>query len=304
MEVGVIGVDVGGTKMTAGLYREEIVKLLRVQVDRGAGAEGGFKVICDMLVDLFNEARLRGFSVERIGVGFGGPVDFESGVVYLSHHVRGWENFPLRDELERRFGVSVVVDNDANAGALGEWVFGAGRGIDDLIYVNIGTGIGSGVISGGRLVRGWRNLAGEIGHMTVKLDGPVCSCGRRGCLESLASGSAIGREGSERFGRAMRSEEIFELALEGNAIARQILFEVIDSLAFAIGAAVNLFNPRKVILGGGVAEVSESLLVEPFRERLSYYTLREVYEGLEVVRAELGYDAGVMGAIALAIVMF
>ena len=212
MEVGVIGVDVGGTKMTAGLYREEIVKLLRVQVDRGAGAEGGFKVICDMLVDLFNEARLRGFSVERIGVGFGGPVDFESGVVYLSHHVRGWENFPLRDELERRFGVSVVVDNDANAGALGEWVFGAGRGIDDLIYVNIGTGIGSGVISGGRLVRGWRNLAGEIGHMTVKLDGPVCSCGRRGCLESLASGSAIGREGSERFGRAMRSEEIFELA--------------------------------------------------------------------------------------------
>jgi Transcriptional regulator/sugar kinase len=197
MKVGVIGVDVGGTKMTAALANRDgkIVKLLRIQTRREEGAEGGFKAICEMVKSLLNEAQTQGLSVGKIGVGFGGPVDFERGTVYLSHHVPGWENFPLKAELERYFGVPVTVDNDANAGTLGEWMFGAGKGVNDLLYVNIGTGIGGGIVSGGKLVRGWRNLAGEIGHMTVKPDGPTCTCGRKGCLEALASGSAIGREG-------------------------------------------------------------------------------------------------------------
>jgi len=304
MKVGVIGVDVGGTKMTAALATRdgEIVKLLRIQTKREEGAEGGFRAICEMAKSLLEEARTQGLSVEKIGVGFGGPVDFERGVVYLSHHVPGWENFPLREELERRFGVPSTVDNDANAGTLGEWMFGAGKGVNDLLYVNIGTGIGGGIVSGGKLVRGWRNLAGEIGHMTVKPEGPICTCGRKGCLEALASGSAIGREGTERFGKPTRSEEVFQLAKQGDPIAKQILVEAIDALAFAIGAAANLFNPKKVILGGGVAEAPEHLLIEPLRERLVRYTLPQVYEGLEVVRARLGYDAGIMGAIALALI--
>ena len=304
MKVGVIGVDVGGTKMTAALATRDgkIVKLLRIQTKREEGAEGGFKAICEMVKSLLDEAKIQGLSVEKIGVGFGGPVDFERGTVYLSHHVPGWENFPLRNELEHRFGIPVIVDNDANAGTLGEWMFGAGKGVNDLLYVNIGTGIGGGIISGGNLVRGWRNLAGEIGHMTVKPDGPVCTCGRKGCLEALASGSAIGREGTERFGKPMKSEEVFQLAEQGDPTAKQILAEAVDALAFAIGAAANLFNPKKVILGGGVAEAPEHLLIEPLRERLVPYTLPQVYEGLEVVRAQLGYDAGIMGAIALALI--
>jgi len=304
MKVGVIGVDVGGTKMTAALATRDgkIVKLLRIQTKREEGAEGGFKAICEMVKSLLDEAKIQGLSVEKIGVGFGGPVDFERGTVYLSHHVPGWENFPLRNELEHRFGIPVIVDNDANAGTLGEWMFGAGKGVNDLLYVNIGTGIGGGIISGGNLVRGWRNLAGEIGHMTVKPDGPVCTCGRKGCLEAIASGSAIGREGTERFGKPMKSEEVFQLAEQGDPTAKQILAEAVDALAFAIGAAANLFNPKKVILGGGVAEAPEHLLIEPLRERLVHYTLPQVYEGLEVVRAQLGYDAGIMGAIALALI--
>ena len=303
MKAGVIGVDVGGTKMTAALatHDGEIVKLLRIQTKREEGAEGGFKAICEMVKSLLEEAKTQELSVEKMGVGFGGPVDFERGMVYLSHHVPGWENFPLREELESRFGVPATVDNDANAGTLGEWMFGAGKGVNDLLYVNIGTGIGGGIISGGKLVRGWRNLAGEIGHMTVKPEGPVCTCGRKGCLEALASGSAIGREGTERFGKPMKSEEVFQLAEQGDPIAKQILAEAVDALAFAIGAAANLFNPKKVILGGGVAEAPEHLLIEPLRERLVRYTLPQVYEGLEVVRAQLGYDAGIMGAIALAL---
>jgi len=303
MKVGVIGVDVGGTKMTAVLANRDgkIVKLLRIQTKREEGAEGGFKAICEMVKSLLDEAQTQGLSVEKIGVGFGGPVDFERGTVYLSHHVPGWENFHLKAELERYFGVPVTVDNDANAGTLGEWMFGAGKGVNDLLYVNIGTGIGGGIVSGGKMVRGWRNLAGEIGHMTVKPNGPTCTCGRKGCLEALASGSAIGREGTERLGRPVRSEEVFQLAEQGDPIAKQILAEVVDALAFAIGATANLFNPKKVILGGGVAEAPEHLLIEPLRERLVRYTLPQVYEGLEVVRAQLGYDAGIMGAIALAL---
>jgi glucokinase len=303
MKVGVIGVDVGGTKMTAALANRDgkIVKLLRIQTRREEGAEGGFKAICEMVKSLLDEAQTQGLSVEKIGVGFGGPVDFERGTVYLSHHVPGWENFPLKAELERSFGVPVTVDNDANAGTLGEWMFGAGKGVNDLLYVNIGTGIGGGIVSGGKMVRGWRNLAGEIGHMTVKPNGPTCTCGRKGCLEALASGSAIGREGTERLGRPVRSEEVFQLAEQGDPIAKQILAKAVDALAFAIGASANLFNPKKVILGGGVAEAPEHLLIEPLRECLVRYTLPQVYEGLEVVRAQLGYDAGIMGAIALAL---
>lgn len=303
MDDAVIGVDVGGTKMTAALATKhgQIVKLMRRETKREEGSQGGFKAICEMVRQLLKEAQAQDLTVARIGVGFGGPVDFERGVVYLSHHVPGWENFPIKAELESHFGIAVTVDNDANAGTLGEWMFGAGKGVDDLLYINIGTGIGGGIISGGKLVRGWRNLAGEIGHMTVKPEGPICTCGRRGCLEALASGSAIGREGTIRFGKPMRSEEVFQLAEQGNPIARQILSEVADALSFAIGATSNLFNPRKVILGGGVSEAPSHLLIEPVRQRLPLYTLPQVREGLEVVRAQLGYDAGIMGAIALAI---
>jgi len=303
MAKAVLGVDVGGTKMTAALATKEghLIKLLRRQTKREEGALGGFAAICEMIGELLIDASQQGLIVSRIGVGFGGPVDFARGIVYLSHHVEGWENFPLKAALEERFGIPTVVDNDANAGTLGEGKFGAGKGVDDLLYVNIGTGIGGGIVSGGRLVRGWRNLAGEIGHMTVKPDGPICTCGRRGCLEALASGSAIGREGTERLGRPVTSEEVFQLAGEGNPVAQQILGEAVDALAFAIGAAANLFNPKRVILGGGVAEAPEALLLVPLRQRLLHYLLPQTAEGLEVVRAQLGYEAGIMGAIALAL---
>ena len=146
MSKGVLGVDVGGTKMTAALATMDgqVVRLRRQQTQREAGAQGGFATICAMVGELLKEAAQEGLRVMRIGVGFGGPVDFERGVVYLSHHVPGWENFPLKGELERCFDIPTVVDNDANAGTLGEWRFGAGRGVSDLLYVNIGTGIGGG----------------------------------------------------------------------------------------------------------------------------------------------------------------
>lgn len=298
-----IGLDVGGTKMTGVLAARDGMLLSKVRrpTDRAGGARAGLTLIREIIAGLAEEALRTGGSVARIGIGFGGPVDYERGMVLVSHQVKGWEDAPLREELERQFRVPVVVDNDANAGTLGEWRFGAGRGFDDLLYVNIGTGIGGGVIAGGRLVRGARNLAGEIGHVTVVRGGPGCTCGKRGCLEACASGDAVGRRGSEALGQPVSGKELFALAASGHRAAERVILEVVEDLAQGIGMAVNLLNPAAVIIGGGLSEAPEPLFLEPLRRALPRYCLDEAAHGLRVEAAQLGYDAGVMGAVALAL---
>ncbi len=299
----VIGIDIGGTKTTGGLASEEgrLSVKTRRPTDRAGGAAAGLKLVCDIIAELMEHAGRMRAKVRRIGVGFGGPVDFEEGIVLLSHHVAGWEGMPLRHELKNRFRTPVIVDNDANAGTLGEWRFGAGLGFNDLLYVNIGTGIGGGIISGGRLVRGSQNLAGEIGHVIVVRGGPECTCGKRGCLESCASGDAIARRGCEALGTSVSSRDVFALAAEGNAAARQVLSDVIEDLAHGLGAAVSLFNPSVVIIGGGLSEAPQSLFLEPLRQAIPRYCLCEAAKRLHVEAAQLRYDAGLMGAVALAL---
>ncbi len=296
-----IGIDVGGTNTSGGLASEDgtLITKIRRRTDRAGGAAAGIHLISEIIAELKEYAGRGGSEVRRVGVGFGGPVDFERGVVLLSHHVEGWEGIGLRDELERRFQTPVVVDNDANAGTLGEWKFGAGRGTNDLIYINIGTGIGGGIIAGGRLVRGAHNLAGEIGHAIVSRGGALCTCGKRGCLESCASGDAIARRGSEALGRIVSGKEIFELAAAGDSLALRILHEVIDDLAQGIGTAVSLLNPAAVIIGGGLSEAPQPLLLEPLRRAIPRFCLSEAARNLRIEAAQLRYEAGVMGAIAL-----
>jgi glucokinase len=311
MSEHVIGVDVGGTKQTAALAdgQGNIVQQRRQQTDRAGGAAAGIESIRNLIHALLAEAQNRSAPVGRIGVGFGGPVDYKTGRVLLSHHVEGWENQPLRRILEEAFALPVVVDNDCNAGALGEWRFGAGRGMEDLVYINIGTGIGGGVIAGGRLVRGASNGAGEIGHSVIDSQGPVCTCGKRGCLEALCSGPYIALRTHERVNAAndpttltveCSSEDVFAAATQGDALAQRIVLETADYLAHAIGNAVSLLNPQMVILGGGVSEVGDVLL-HPVRARVFDYCLPFYSRTLQIVTAQLGYDAGVRGAVALAL---
>jgi len=298
----IIGIDVGNTNMTGALASDngKRITTLRRKSDRAGGAKAGVKLISEIIAALQKRANGKGGSVRRIGVGFGGPVDFERGVALLSHQNPGWENTPLRDQLQQRFGIPVVLDNDANAGTLGEWRFGAGRGVNDLLYVNIGTGIGGGVIVNGALVRGAQNLAGEIGHIIVRRDGPVCTCGKHGCLEGCASGSAIGRRGSEALGRKVSGKEVFTLAAKGNATAQRILAEVIEDLAQGLGVGIGLLNPALIIIGGGLSEAPEKLFLQPLRHAVPRYCLAEAAPRLRIEPAQLRYDAGVMGAVSLA----
>lgn len=298
------GIDKGGTRHTLALADErgEVIQRVQHDTDRYAGARVELESLQRDAGLLLDEARAFGSSVQAIGISFGGPVDVKTGSTLLSHHVEGWEGVPLRHLFEEWFGLPTAIDNDANVGALGEWKFGAGVGCWDMVYINVGTGIGGGVIANGQVVRGTNNLAGEIGHTTIDPSGPVCTCGRRGCLESFASGPAIERRFRERFLseglEPVGCREIFSKAAAGDADATATVVEAADYLARGIGASVSLLNPELVVLGGGLSETGE-LLFGPINEFLPRYILPQA-TGVRVVPAVLGYDAGVRGAIALA----
>ena len=238
-----------------------------------------------------------------------------TGTVVTSHHVPGWDNVPLAARLEGDVGVPVVLENDARAAALAEALFGAGRGVRVVLYVNIGTGIGGGLVIGGQLYHGETGQAGEIGHTTVRHGGPACTCGRRGCLEAIASGRALARQAralaaDPRAGAAVRAaaggdvtavtgKHLFTAAQEGDAAAGVVVQEVASALGLALGTATNLLNPGRIVLGGGVADLGEMLL-EPVRDAMQPYVLPATHQP-EVVTAALGYEAGVAGALALAL---
>ena len=271
---------------------------------------------------------LAGRAPAAVGVSFGGPVDFAAGVVRLSHHVRGWEALPLRDRLAAEFGCPVAVDNDANVAALGEHRFGAGRGLSDLMYITVSTGVGGGWILGGRPWRGHEGMAGEIGYTVADPAGPLCLCGKRGCVERLASGpymaadyvaQAVGQQGSGgageqggedplpggegtpiplpgREGVGISGQEVAARAAAGDALAREILLRGAWALGVGIGHAANLINPQRFILGGGVTKAGAAWWAEA-RQSAAATALPEVY--FDIVPALLGDDAPLWGALAL-----
>jgi glucokinase len=326
-----IGVDIGGTNQTVAAAREtgEALSIRRRRLQPGGAAADVLANVLAMIDEALAEAapsaqdgaaagggRSAARRLLRVGVGFGGPVDAERGLVLRSHHVRGWDRFPLKQELERRLGVPVVLDNDANAAALGEALFGAGRGERHVLYVNIGTGIGGGLVLNGALFQGAHGLAGEIGHVTVDPDGPPCDCGKQGCLEAVASGRSVARRAREAAARdparaarlvalaggevqAIDSPHVFAAAREGDGLAQALVRQTGDYVGLALAGAANLLDPSIVIIGGGLAETGD-LLFDPVRDAFRRHLLPAL-PAAPVVPAALGYDAGVIGALALAL---
>jgi len=242
-----------------------------------------------------------------VGVSFGGPV-FPDGRIF-SHHVSGWEHVNLAAEMRAAFGAPCAVDNDGNLGGFGEQRYGAGRGVRDLLYLTVSTGIGGGVILNGQVHRGANGLAGEIGHMPITpLDpnAPECTCHKRGCLESLASGPAIealGREALKHAGRAVpqgfTSKNVFEAVAQGEAWALATRERAVNALAQGIAGAVCILDTKLVVLGGGVT-LAADLLFAPLRERFEEFLPPVLRGKCRIEPAALGDFAPLMGACALA----
>jgi len=294
-----IGVDLGGTKIAAALLTEEGKVLNRKQIPTRAeeGPERIIQRIEELIDELSADREIRG-----IGVAAPGPLDANTGILYSPPNLPGWKDIPLKDLLEHRFQLPVHVENDANAAAWGEYWWGAGKRRDPMLYLTVSTGVGGGWVLGGQLFRGVHTYAGEVGHTIVDPDGPPCSCGRSGCLESLVSGWAMAKRWREWDGkkRELTAEQIFALHREGDPLAGKLVGEAIRHLAIGLSNLVHLFDPSLIVIGGGISRAGD-LLFFPLRQELEKWLMPAFQKSCEVIPAELGPDAGTWGAAALAI---
>jgi glucokinase len=289
----VIGVDVGGTKILAGVVARDGAVRAHKEYPTPVETE---EALLDGL-----EAAVRDFrdgSVVAVGFGIPSQIDQRAGVAL------GSVNIPLqgvrfRDKMAARIGLPVGIDNDANAAAIAEWVAGAGRGTTDLVMLTLGTGVGGGLILGGRPYRGWFGAGAEIGHMVIVHDGVPCACGGRGHLESYVSGKAAGELAAEAFGPAADAHRLVRLAREGDAKAVEILTDIGGHLGSGIASLVNIFNPELIVVGGGFAAAGD-FLFGPAQVVADRETLPSVRESYRIVRAELGTMAGLIGAAMVA----
>lgn len=245
-----------------------------------------------------------------------GPIAGDGGIVIAPPIMPGWDNFPIRSDLHKRWGCPVSLNNDAELGALGEWAYGAGREESNLIYVKVGSGVGAGLLLDNHIYRGATGTAGEIGHMTIERDGPMCDCGNRGCLEVLAGGRAIAQQAR----RAVLSRQRTQLALvepldkitakdvalaagRGDLIAQLILSEAGEYLGTAIAGLINLLNPGIVVIGGGVAQAGD-LLLEPIRQAVQSRSLKAAVQVVRITSAVLGRRSTSMGAVVQALSIY
>ncbi len=307
-----LGVDVGGTKLKVALV-DFSGRLLSVYDSSTHPDKEPEKVIADILTGIDRCLSKANQEAKALGVGIAAQVD-RKGVVHGSPNL-GWQNVPIKKKLEEKLGIPVFVTNDVRAATWGEWRFGSGKGVDDLAVLFVGTGIGGGVISGGKLLEGCRNSSGELGHITIVYDGRQCHCPNRGCLEAYAGGWAIAERAQEAVNNApKKGQRLISLAgsvekitaatvsrayYEGDVLARRLVEETGRYLAAGVVSIVNAFNPCRLVLGGGVVEGIPELvqMVEEFTRKRA---LETAVERLEIVKATLGGDGGVIGAAALA----
>lgn len=312
----VAGVDLGGTKIYTVLADAEgrVLAELKVPTQKEEGYAAVVRRIAATVRETWEKTGLPGDGPAAVGLGAPGPLDAARGIVFHAPNL-GWRDVSLRDDVRRLVGVPVYLENDGNLAALAEHVWGAGQGARNMLYVTVSTGIGGGLIVGGEIYRGTGG-AGEIGHVTVLPDGPPCNCGNHGCLEAVASGTAIARDARvmvERGGgkkilelageaEKVTAVTVAEAARAGDNEAQAVLDRAARFLGIGLAAAVNLVSPELIVLGGGVME-SADLLWAVMERELRKRALASNYAGLRLARAALGGRAGGLGAVALALQM-
>lgn len=310
----VVGVDLGGTKIYTALA--DLRGAIAAEERMPTGAVEGPEAVIGRIAQSVRlvMSRVDGAAPAALGIGSPGPLDPDTGVVYNSPNL-GWNCVPLGEKLQKILGIPVFVENDANLAALGEYRFGAGQGSRHMVYVTVSTGIGGGLILDGRIYRGTGGGAGEVGHMVLVPDGPLCGCGRRGCLEALASGTAMAARAREAVasgrGKAILKEaggspgditsvSVSRAAAAGDAEAVEIIGRAGEYLGMGLANVINLINPDRLVLGGGALEAGDPLWAGMERE-LKIRTLRPSLDQASVVRAGLGGRSGLLGAVALAL---
>lgn len=314
----IIGVDLGGTKISAGAVSEDgarTVGLRSVETQAELGADGVVDRIVALvegvILDAMHEAGAKRSEFRGIGIGAPGPLDREKGLVIIAPNL-GWRDFPLRDRVSARLGLPATLDNDANCATVGEWWLGAARGARNVVGITIGTGIGGGLIVNGELYHGSSDVAGEIGHTTIDVNGRHCKCGNYGCLEAYASGPAIATRAREALVREdtasvlpsmvkgqldkVTAELVYQAAKQGDALANEIVRDTARYLGAGIATLLNVLNPDVVVVAGGVTFAGEALF-GPLRTEVRRRAFKPAVEAARMVPAELPGTAGVVGAV-------
>lgn len=312
MKRAVIGVDLGGTNMRVAVLNPDGEVLMKFK--EATHASDGRQRVAARLLEHIRVQAFRagetGYKVEAVGIGAPGVIDIEKGIVVKSPNFPDWNNFGLRQWLETELSIPVFIENDANAAALGEQWRGAGRGINSMILITLGTGVGGGLVLNKEIWHGADGMAGEVGHITIIPDGRVCSCGNRGCLETYASARGIVqsyREALDRQGvpmsdqrRGFSSEMIYKAAQDGDGTARAIMEDMGRHLGIGLAGLINIFNPEMIVIGGGVMAAWQ-LFIDAAKREVMWRAFEVLAKRARIVPAELGDDAGMVGAAATAL---
>lgn len=306
-----LGIDLGGTNLRAAVIDREGAILF--QSTRKTLADEGPDAVIGRIAEAIIEAAEKCQVPANVAVGVAapGPLNPRTGIIHAAPNLPGFRDLPLAERLQALTGRTIYLGNDANAAALGELYFGAGKGHRNIVYVGLGTGVGGGVISEGRLIDGWQGMGAELGHTTVDFNGPRCTCGSAGCVEAFCSAWALRRDAQmivaagrgEAIRQAAQNDEPGPLALaiaaeQGDAEALAVLDRAGEALGAGLANFVNIFNPEVLVIGGGVAEIGEPLL-GPARRMLDAFAFPAMRAGVQLVHSSLGLNTGIYGAAAL-----
>jgi glucokinase len=312
----VLGIDLGGTKVSAGVLDGDgqIVGRARAKTKAWRENDEVFSTIAQVGRTAMDRAGIDSQSLTALGIGSPGPLDPDTGYIIDSANLN-FDNFPLGPRLAEEFGCPVVLANDVDAGTYGEFRAGAARGTSDVLGVFVGTGIGGGIIANGKLYHGFSKNAGEIGHIVIRAGGPKCNCGARGCLEALASRTAISKDIRRAIRRGRRtivtkllskkaesipSTTIKKAFKKGDPVVTKIVSRAAEHIGIALGSMVNLLGPEIIVLGGGVIEALHDDMIDVIEKAARTVAFEYSMRGVRIVKCELGDDAGIIGAAMLA----
>ena len=307
----VVGVDLGGTKISTALSDLEgkIINQTTIPTDAHEGEVPVLNRIINSIEKVVNDSAVSYEDIKGIGIGSPGPLDAKQGIIITTPNLP-FKNFNLVKPISEKFGVPVFLDNDANVAAIGEFMFGAGKGAENIVFFTVSTGVGGGAILNGKVYRGHTSNALEIGHMTVAPHGPRCNCGNVVCVEATSSGTAIAKRAHEALSTKVEtslrkyenvtSYEVFVEAAAGDPVAKDIIDDAMNYLGIAVANAVSIFDPEYVIIGGGVSKAGD-VVFDTVRKVVNKRCFKSMAESVKIVPAGLGTDAGLIGAVALAL---